>query len=399
MNLPSSEHNPHILVLIDLAVRADRNMFFGFLHFCGPHINYDVRLAETTETSNPTALKTFIRKWPVDGLVVAPSCETVVRRCLARIPRELRPVAILLDPETTTGVDGVISVDDTEIGTRAAQLLLSRKYEHFAYIGSIRIGERHHSRIRARAFALEVQKAKKDCAVFIGEDISAAAELAEMAKLGAFLQALPKPTAVMAYCDMRARHVLNVCHQYHLKVPEQIALVGVDNDVDLCETMIPSLTSLEPDFDRAGRRAAFLLDGILRSGRHPTNVLSKGYGVKAIIERASTQDARGAARLSAAASEYIRLHARENLSVTSIASMLHVSKRLLELRFREVHNHSIKAEIQAVRFRHVEKMLCDRECPLGDIAQACGFGTTANLCAQFKKRYGCSMRSWRMRQN
>lgn len=397
MSLPSSERHPHILVLIDSAVKADRNMFFGILHFCGTHNAWDVRSAESAEKSDPAALKSFIRKWPVDGLIVAPSCEDVVRRSLARIPRNRRPVTILIDPEVPTGVDGLISVDDVEIGRRAARLLLTRRYEHLAYIGSIRAGEDFHSKIRARAFAAEIQAAKKDCAIFVGEDRTTTSELAEMTKLGEFLQSLPKPAAVMAYCDMRARQVLNVCSQYHLKVPEQIALVGVDNDVDLCETMTPSLTSLAPDFGRSGSRAAWLMDGILRSGRRPSRPLSHVYGVQTIVERASTQDTRGAARLAAAASEYIRLHARENLSVAGIACMLHVSRRLLEMRFREVHNHSLKDEIQSVRFRHVEKMLRERKCPLGDIAQACGFGTTVNLCAQFRKRYGCTMRAWRLR--
>ena len=391
--------NHNLLALIDPSVKADRNLFFGILHFCGTRGGWDVRSAGAAEKSDPLALRNFIRKWPVDGLVAAPSCEEVVRKCLSRIPQKNRPVTVLVDPEATSGADCVISVDDVLIGTSGARLLLSHKYKHFAYVGSIRTGEEQHSRIRAHAFAAEIRKAGMQCAVFAGEDRTVTSELSEMKKLGKFLQTLPKPAAVMVYCDTRAQQVLNVCYQFHLKVPEQIALVSVDNDVDLCESMMPSLTSLAPDFGKAGRRAAWLLDGILRSGRRPSKPLRHVYGVQMTVERASTQDVRGAARLAAATSEYIRLHARENLSVASIACMLHVSTRLLEMRFSEIYNHSVKDEIQAVRFSHVEKMLRERKCPLGDIAQACGFGTTANLCAQFRKRYGCTMRSWRLREN
>ena len=217
-----------------------------------------------------------------------------------------------------------------------------------------------------------------------------------MERLARWLAELPHPCGVVAFNDERARTTLDACRLARLQVPEQIRLVGVDNDVAICENLHPTLSSVLPDFEAGGYLAAQTLDDLLVHGC-PRRIVQKTYGVREVVERASTQDVHGCGRLAVQAREYIRLHAGARITVTDVAQALNVNRRTLELHFRAVFKRGIGEELRHLRLARVAHQLRETDKSITEIALGSGFASPSHLKALFRKTYGCTMRAWRFR--
>ena len=119
------------------------------------------------------------------------------------------------------------------------------------------------------------------------------------------------------------------------------------------------------------------------------------FGTKSVIERASTQDIKGGGRIVAAAREVIRLHASEGIGVADVAMRLKVSRRLLEMRFREILGVGVADEMRRVRLENVCRQLRGTKLPIGEIAARSGFASSSHLNAAFRRQYGMTMRDFR----
>ena len=199
----------------------------------------------------------------------------------------------------------------------------------------------------------------------------------------------------MAYSDTRAQTVLDACRMAHLRVPEQIQLVGVDNEIEICENMQPTLTSILPDFDGGGYLAAQLLDDILSRRKRPRKPVNLAYGVKEVVIRASTQDLKGGGRLVTLAREFIRLQAHEMITVADIAAHLNVARRTLEMRFREILGNGVAEVLRRERLNRVARLLRETDRSISDIAYDSGFASPTHLMAAFKQFTGMTMKEWR----
>lgn len=143
--------------------------------------------------------------------------------------------------------------DNAAIAEAAAALFLRHDLTHFAYVGT-RAGAATHSFDceRRDGFVRALAERGFSPAIY-NPTVSAAGEFASLA---AWLKALPKPCGLFVCYDQRAMHVLSVCRAEGISVPEQIQVVGVDNEEWICEHVSPTLTSVEPDFEGCGQRAA-----------------------------------------------------------------------------------------------------------------------------------------------
>jgi LacI family transcriptional regulator len=203
----------------------------------------------------------------------------------------------------------------------------------------------------------------------------------------------------MAYNDGCAQVVMDACHMAHLKVPDQIQIVGVDNEKEICENTIPTLTSVLPDFEGGGYLAAKMLGEMLDGRRKPRSKVLNYYGVKKVVVRASTQDLKGGGRLVTLAREFIRLHAGEKISVKDIAAELKVSRRTLENRFREILNCGVADVLRDERLEHVASLLRETDRTATDISYDSGFSSPTYLAGLFKRTYGMTMGEWRSGQH
>ena len=285
-----------------------------------------------------------------------------------------------------------LSVDNAAIGRAGAHHLLScGNFASFAFV-HVTPDVGGWSRPRAKAFRAALAASGRPVAEYPARET--VGDEADRRDLADFLAALPRPAGVMATYDGRATHILNACSAAGLAVPRQIAVIGVDNDEFFCNFSSPPLSSVLPDFEGGGRMAAEELEALMagRGARSP-NVVP--IPVKKVVARESTAPLPPATALVESALAYIRAHAAEGATPTDVVRHLGVSRRLAELRFRELRGGTIRAAIEKERLDHVKRLLRTTTRPIGRIAEETGFGSADCLSRLFHQRTGQSPRAWR----
>jgi LacI family transcriptional regulator len=201
-----------------------------------------------------------------------------------------------------------------------------------------------------------------------------------------WLRSLPKPIGLMASNDLRAHQILMLCGDNHLAVPDEVAVIGVDNDEVICGLTQPPLSSVEQDPEEVGYQAAGVLDGLMRGGPAPAS--SFIVGPKGVVARQSTDFVAVGDADVAAALRFIREHACDGISVDAILAQVPVSRRTLERRFAALLDRSPRDEILRVQLRHVKQLLTVTDYPLSKIAEMSGFHYVESMCSLFKSVTG-----------
>ena len=382
-----------VLALFERANKSDRAMTSGLLKFGERIAEWEIRLIDPRSDGFRSTIRHLSDSWTPDGIV---ACSGGFSQLSNGIFDSTNPVRIAIDPPNAnySGIDGAVLIDNGAIAHAAIELFSRRNLDNIFYVGTARPTDAHHS--KSRESALKIRTAGKSVFdAFMPADKQPEDWLDELPELAKWLSGLPKPCGVMAYCDERAVQVLDACRIAHISVPEQIALLGVDNDTGLCENLQPSLSSIMPDFEGAGYIAGKMLNAILETGRRLHKPLTRHYGTKTLVERESTQDLRGGGRLVNAARIFIAAHACDGIGVEDTARALNVSRRLLELRFSEIAGRTIREEIAEIRLQNVCKLLRETSRTASDIAWASGFGTVAAMILAFKRRFGDTPGKWR----
>ena len=209
-----------------------------------------------------------------------------------------------------------------------------------------------------------------------------------------FLQGLPKPTAIFAAMDGRARLVLDACAEAKIRVPEEIAVLGVDNDPILCESTVPALSSIRTGGFRRGQKAAELLDALI----HGWPIQHKNVVMEplSIVTRESTgYDAMRDPALSRAL-RFIRSEApQRRIEVGDVVRVAGCSRRYVEQHFRTQLNASVRDVILRTRLARVRTLLESSNLSIGEIIGQCGFANESHLSVLFKRSTGLSMRDYR----
>ena len=212
-------------------------------------------------------------------------------------------------------------------------------------------------------------------------------------RLAAWLEMLPKPTAIFAANDITASYVLRVCSQLGLDVPHQIAVLGCDNDPLIFANTRPALSSLQLPFRKLGYRAAETLDKLLKGRKTPQRTILVS-GTR-LFARASSAAIPPATVLVERARTYIKEHACEGIRASDVVSYLGVSRSLLGMRFKDICGKSVIDEILDCRLAEVKRFLRETDRTILQIGRDCGFNDPDNLTRLFRKRYGVSMSEWR----
>lgn len=239
---------------------------------------------------------------------------------------------------------------------------------------------------RATAFCDELEKAQKQTFVF--------SPVGKTAALKDWLTNLPKPTAVLAACDNVAVNVVETCKRAGLAVPEQVSVLGIDNDELLCEFDTPTLSSIAPHHQKTGKLAAQALAQMFRGwpANRPKRLVCNQQD---IVERESTAALAPATHLIATAIDFIRKNATKPLRVDDVVKHVGVSRSLLDLRFREFQGETVNETILRHRLKAVKQRLLSSQMSVKKVAKACGFDDISHLQAVFKKRLGLPMGKWR----
>ena len=212
-------------------------------------------------------------------------------------------------------------------------------------------------------------------------------------RLADFLLSLQRPAGVLAANDEMAAHVLSAAESAGIVVPDELAVVDIDDDELICENTQPTLTSIAPDFERSGRLAVDLLARCIADGRKSPAVLF--YGASPLVRRRSTRiDAARDPRISRAL-ELIRRGLCTGVTVKDVIAEMGMKPRSAEAKFKEVCGHSIKDEIMSVRLARAKRLLSDTDLPVSIICERCGYTDERSLRYLFAKETGLSPADWR----
>ncbi len=220
---------------------------------------------------------------------------------------------------------------------------------------------------------------------------------AECSRLAEWLASLPRPVAVFAANDAVATFVYTACRRARLTIPDDVYVLGVDNDETVCEWSRPTLTSILVDFESCGRKAAELLDELLRSSSGAVGRLLT-FGPISVVNRASTRPrlSHTDARLPRAL-DLIDRDACRGLTVSGLARSLGISRRSLELLFQPL-GETPAHRLAETKLRRVRALLLSSSQSIARIASDCGFPSVVYLAGLFKRRYGVTMSAFRKRR-
>lgn len=208
-----------------------------------------------------------------------------------------------------------------------------------------------------------------------------------------WVEDLPKPVGIFACNDDRGQHILEVCKLVKLKVPEDVAVVGVDNDPLICEIGDPPLTSIALNVESAGFEAAKLLDQLIDKKK----IVGKQIMVSPshIVQRQSSDILAVDDRDVAQAIQFIKNNARNKILVKDVVETTNISRRTLENRFRKTIHRSIYDEIQQVRIELISKLLIETDLPISQIISLLSFTDVEHISRFFRKEKGIGLREFR----
>ena len=306
--------------------------------------------------------------------------------CIDIDPAKMKSLASAKGPRRIS----FVNADSDLFAEIAAKELLRHDFTSYAYVSSYH--RRHWSERRREVFRRTVEDAGGDFRSFDGvRQYTGDAVVSH--RLGKWLESLPKPCGLLAANDRIADLVISTANRHGIDIPDMLSVIGIDNDEVLCESMMPSLTSVQADFPRGGYLAGQLLADML-DGRS-AEPKSLTYGARRLVQRLSTRRLMRQVPSDKTALDFIRRHAAEGISASDVLPILGGSRRYAEMRFRAATGKSILGEIIDVRFEKLAELLERRHIPLGMLAGMTGFTSENQLQRQFKARYGMTLSEYR----
>ncbi len=354
----------------------------GILRYFNDHPTWDAVLITTrTEAINGRLAQEIATG--CDGLIISaePDIYDIISSSLkAKIPTVIANEALLELSDRSPHCRAVI-LDDEEIGAKAAHHLKAQGT--FASYAFYTVDDRLWSRRRYIGFARGLHP------------LPVKTLFANEASETDWLNALPKPTAIFASNDLAAKRITSFAQSVHIQLPHECNIIGCDNDILVCQATNPRLTSIKPNFEEIGYVAAQSLDKLMRGNAVQKTTVVKGCE---IVIRESTHGLSPATQLINRAVEFIRANACRGIGVVDVASHLHVSRSLLDLRYREIRKSSVFEDILSIRLTAICHELRNSNIPIGRVTRLCGFKNPASLKRLFRNRYGMSMREYRERE-
>lgn len=373
-----------VMLLIESSRAYGRGCLLGVAAYVRSHARWSVLHIERGLTE---ALPRFLQSWKGDGIIAR-----IENAKMAQAVAALGvPVVDLRGSHRPAG--GAMLDTDPQIVTRiAADHFLDVGLRNFAYIGypGVDFSER-----RIAAFqeylsnrGLEVHVYSSTQQVPSHTDVlgwEARGEL-EGSAIVRWLQSLPRPLAVFACNDIRGRQIIEACNESGLSIPDDVAVIGVDDDEVICELCNPPLSSVQPDTMRLGYEGAALLDAMMKGEAATEETIfipPKGLSRRLSSEAAAIDD-----REVASAMQIIRDHACEGLTVQDMVTQLNISRSTLERRFYSAFKRSPATEIERVRMSRAKLLLMETRYKLSKIAALTGYGTASQFATAFKRSTG-----------
>ncbi len=370
-------HRPHVALLVETSLAPGRDILRGIARYVREHEPWSLyHEPRSLEEGLPTWLKT----WHGDGIIVR-----VQNHAMARAVEATGIPAVDVLGVVAKARMPLVHVDDRLIGAMAADHLIERGFHHFGFFG---IQAENWSDCRRDCFRDSLKASRAEFSVYeVPRQAMTQTPWEEQEDaLAGWLASLPKPVGIMVCSDQVGPRVLEACRRAGIDVPDEVAVVGVDNDETLCEVCNPPLSSVNAGHQIVGYEAAALLDRLMLgrgSSECPVRVAPQGVVTRKSTDVLATND-----RQVAIALRLIREHATRGLSAAEVIRQIPVSRSVLQRRFRREIGRSIQEEIIGVRLKRARQLLAETDLPLIDVAERSGFKHQEYLGAVFKAKTG-----------
>ncbi|HEY7091383.1 MAG TPA: DNA-binding transcriptional regulator [Tepidisphaeraceae bacterium] len=378
-----------VALLIETQVGPGRDMLQGIARYVRESGPWALHLEPRVQLFMEGWQPNWLRDWDGDGIIARFETDSLVQA----VRRAGVPAVDVLGDARDRHFP-LVHVDDTSIAQAAAEHLLERGFRQFGFVA--RANEPWSDK-RLSAFAAAVGEQGCACSVLLASDFGDLSEAWDrfIEKAAQWIREQPKPLGLMLCCDPLGPPMTQACRQVGVAVPEEVAIVGVDNDEPLCTICDPPLTSVDPNHEEAGYQAAALLDRMMAGEPAPSQSLL--MRPKSVVIRQSTDVSAIQDPIVSSAMSMIREHACNGLQVADVADRSPVSRSVLQRRFRAILGRSVHEEILRVQLRKAEELLRDSDLPLRTIAEKTGFKHQEYMGAVFKARRGMTPGQFRRR--
>jgi LacI family transcriptional regulator len=368
---------PQVALIIETSVIYGRQLLTGVARYLRSHHRWSVFL-EQHELGAPPPRWLTSSTW--NGILSRPTDHAMARL----FQRMTVPVVDLNDLHEDLNLPWIGS-DHAAIGRLGAAHLVERGFRQFAFCGfTNELWAKH----RLEGFRSAVENTNACVSVYETpwRGPNTVRWDKDIAQIAEWVKSLPKPVGIMACNDLRGLHVLDACDRSNVLVPEEAAVVGVDNEEILCELCNPPLSSVAPDPERIGYAAAELLDGLMVKKFQPRRRIT--IQPLRVFARQSTDVTATSDWAVASAARYMREQALHGCKVSDVLRRLNLSRSALEKRFRRCLNRSPKEEIRRIQIARIQQLLGETDFTLEHIAELSGFEHPEYMSVFFKRETG-----------
>jgi len=380
------KHPPKVILLIPSAREYDRGVLRGvveYAHIHGPWTFYEEPPPYLQAVSSQHRLARM-QEWQADGLIA-------LQNRMAEVRALRLPTVIVVGTRRLRKNQLQLVSDNKSIGRMAAEYLLGLGLRHFAYCG---LAGMEWSENRRSAFCARIGEAGRTVQAYSAPRLGPGESwYMEEMQLGNWLEALPRPVGLLACNDDRARMIAEICRMRHIQVPDDVAILGVDNDEHVCLRATPPLSSVALATERGGYQVAGLLDRLMSGGKiatrqvlvHPTHVVTRqSTDLIAINDPNLVRGLR-----------FIRQNSNRIIHMRDVAQAAGLSRRVLQDRFRLAMGRTVLEEINHTRTEHICRLLTETNLPVSEIASAIGYDEDAHISRFFSRQTGMTPLQYR----
>lgn len=373
-----------ILLLTDYSQESERRLLNGFVKYTdtqGGCIFYPMSHLISKTRDNSMEIIRMARKFKVDAIIGLWHNINVEEAKKLGIPIFLRTYKKVYNEFP------MLTGHYKEFGAYAADFFINQNFSNYAFIGMKDI---LWSISRYEGYSEQIQTTKKtETARYDVENFQN-----EIEAISKWLSSLPKPVAMLACNDFMARQVTEICQLQGIKIPEEISLLGVDNDEFMCNISSPTLSSIKLNFEKHGYDIAQTLFNMIQEKRTwPARIPVEATGV---VERMSTNRKIIADPYIREIVDFINRNYTQEIDVKKLTSFIPLSRRAIELKFKkEMYPHTITSYMLKLRLDHFSRLLENSDMPISTAADKAGFVDSSNFSTLFKKYKGMTPSEYR----
>ncbi|MGN6727286.1 MAG: substrate-binding domain-containing protein [Tepidisphaeraceae bacterium] len=384
---PTFRKRPTVAIIVDGVTGFGRAVLRGVMR----HANLQRKWLlheELTHAASP------VEAWPkFDGIIIAGVDQSVAAAAMAHCANTIQ-CSGSADPSQSP----VVCLDDYAAGVMAAEHLLASRLKHFGFVGYTVRGAVSANRyagfyntVTGRGFGCH----EPGLGWLTGSLRPFGTSRDHWPMLLQWVKQLPKPIGIMAVDDWAAHDLAALCVEANISVPDQVAIIGVNNDDLLCDSAWPPLSSIEADYSRAGYIAAGMMERLLAGQVLTPAERFVRLPPLGVVKRLSTELLAVEDPVLAEVVQFIREHACDPCNVADILERVPVGRRWLERRFAAQLGRTLHEEILRIRMETAKRLLQQPELSISEIATRCGSSAVQNFCRAFEQSVGATPAAYR----